>query len=620
MPKAIATLEADKTLSLFAESKCEVETLLEGVFIVRNTRALEKYPVGVFETLEKRATLHPNRILYRESDYDGIVGELTFGQAYDLAKKIGGSFLSLGASPERPVALLCENSIRTAITIIGCYAAGVPVAPISPSYSKLSQDFAKLRHILEKLTPSIVVFDNGSDHVRAIAGLSWKDIKVLVMDNVPSGSLDWKLLLSGDSAIKTSSSGPDAVAKILFTSGSTGMPKGVINTQRMMMSNQQALAQVWPGLFKEPPRLVDWLPWNHTYGGNQLFNMPIVFGGCLTIDRGRPTEAGFATMVETIRRTKPTLFLNVPRALDMLADRLALDDDFALAMFENLELIGYAGAALPIPVSEKLSKIATKVKGRAIPVVGLWGSTETAPVATAVYFPSKEPGNIGLPIPGCEMKFVPDASKLEMRVRGPGVTPGYWRQPDATAKAFDKDGFYKMGDAGRLVDPSNINAGLLFDGRLVENFKLLSGTWVQVGSLRVKVIASCVDLIADVVIAGHNREHVCAMIFPKLDAIRKLSSSGSTLKSKEFVTVPSILDQVRSALKSYNAIAGGNSNRIVRALLMIEPPSIDAGEITDKGYLNQRAVLERRHNLVELLYVESCPEGVIEIESPGRTS
>jgi feruloyl-CoA synthase len=465
-----------------------------------------------------------------------------------------------------------------------------------------------------------VILDDGGEHARAIAALPWGDIKLVVMDRAPVGRLTWsELLASGSGLDAMPSADPDSVAKILFTSGSTGMPKGVINTQRMMMSNQQSLAQVWPGIFAEPPRLVDWLPWNHTYGGNQLFNMPIVFGGSLTIDRGRPTAAGIATMIQSIKRTKPTVFLNVPRALDMLADRLAADEEFAAAMFQDLELIGYAGAALPAPVSEKLSNISIKIKGRKIPVVGLWGSTETAPVVTAVYFPSSEPGNIGLPIPGVEMKFVPDGPKHEMRVRGPGVTPGYWRQPDATSKAFDEEGFYKMGDAGRLVDPENIDAGLLFDGRIAENFKLSSGTWVQVGSLRIMVIAACTDLIADVVIAGHDRNEVCALIFPKVDACQQLLGSGELRAVEGLITRPEILDVIRAALETYNEQAGGSSNRIARAAIMLEPPSVDAGEITDKGYLNQRCVLERRADMVDRLYAPDRCVGVIEIESVLRS-
>ena len=605
------TATARSSRRLFADAPCSSIPTPDGGLVVRNSLPASDHVDGIYEILKRRAGLQGDQVLYFESDHDGIVGQLTFRQAYDAARRIGRTFLELGAGSERPVALLADNSIQAAIVILGCYAAGVPVAPISTSYSKLSTDHGKLRYVIETLTPAIVIFDDGVAHAGAIANVPWGRTRLAAMKNEPTGALSWDELLGSDNpAAVDPPVQPDQVAKILFTSGSTGMPKGVINTQRMMMSNQRALAQVWPGIFEPPPRLVDWLPWNHTYGGNQLFNMPIVFGGSLTIDRGRPTATGIATMIQSITRTRPTVFLNVPRALDMLADHLDRDADFAAAMFDELELVGYAGAALPPPVSEKLASIARRVKGREIPIVGLWGSTETAPVVTAVYFSSKEPANIGLPVPGLELKFAPDGAKYEMRVRGPGVTPGYWRQLDATAKAFDEDGYYRMGDAGRLVDTNDVNAGLLFDGRVAENFKLLSGTWVNVGSLRVKLIAACVDLIADVVIAGHNREDACALIFPKLDACGEAMETSAA-----YLVEPEILTAIRNALRAYNNNAGGSSNRIARALVLREPPSIDAGEITDKGYVNQRAVLERRADLVDLLYAGTACTGIIEIES-----
>ncbi len=596
--------------SLFAAAPCERVTLPDGSFILRNSIAPAPHLEGVYEILKRRAEREGEAVLFLESDRGGIVGRLTFAEAYHLARRIGRTLLDLGAGTERPVMLLAENSIQTAAVILGCFAAGVPVAPISTSYSKLPTDYGKLRHIVATLTPAVVIFDDAAAHARAIASVPWGDSRLAAMKNEPPGGLSWEDLVgSPEVSLPDPEACPDRVAKILFTSGSTGMPKGVINTQRMMMSNQQALAQVWPGIFDQQPSLVDWLPWNHTFGGNQIFNMPIYFGGSLTIDRGRPTPDGIATMIQSIKRTRPTVFLNVPRALDVLADQLDGDDDFAVAMFDRLELIGYAGAALPVPVAEKLDRLVQRFKGYRIPIVGLWGATETAPVVTAVYFESTEPANIGLPIPGFELKFCPDGTKREMRVKGPGVTPGYWRQPEATAKAFDHDGYYRMGDAGRLWDPDDVNAGLLFDGRVAENFKLLSGTWVNVGALRVKLIAACVNLIADVVIAGHNRDELCVLIFPKADASREGFDTDA-----DCVVEPSLLATIGEAIRAHNKGAGGSSNRIARALVMREPPSIEAGEITDKGYVNQRAVLERRVRLIDLLYAGSSHPGVIEIE------
>ena len=600
--------------SAFSNSPCDVELLPAGNLVLRSSLPQGPYPDSVIAALKARAELSGDQLLFRESDAGGVTGELSCRDAYLLACKIGRVYLELGASEQRPVALIAENSIKTAIAILGCYAAGVPVAPISPSYSKLSSDYGKLRYIIGLLTPSLVIVDDGAEHAGAITSIDWGDARLAAMSQPTSDALSWEDLLGGKPINPDLTDSPDRVAKVLFTSGSTGMPKGVINTQRMMMSNQIALAQVWPGILDKPPVLVDWLPWNHTYGGNQIFNMPIVFGGSLTIDRGRPTPAGIATMIQSIKRIRPNLYLNVPRVLDMLADHLDADSSFAEAMFDRLELIGYAGAALPVPVAQKLSRIANRVKGRSIPVVGLWGATETAPVVTAVYFPSSEPANIGLPIPGFDLKFTPDGTKHEMRVRGPGVTPGYWRQPDVTAKAFDEEGYYRMGDAGRFVDPANVNAGLIFDGRVAENFKLLSGTWVNVGSLRVSVIAACVELIADVVIAGHNQDFISALIFPKLGACRELAGGEIDDRPWDYLTDPKVQDAIRASLANHNRNAGGSSNRIVRALILREPPSVDAGEITDKGYINQRAVLERRSKLVDTIYHGPPHAGVIDVD------
>jgi feruloyl-CoA synthase len=611
----VAAAGGEGSMSAFANSPCEVERRPGGQFVLRSSLPLTPFPDSVIAVLKARADRSGDEVLFREADADGIAGELNCRDAYFLACKIGRIYLELGASQERPVALIADNSIQTAVAILGCYAAGVPVAPISPSYSKLSGDYGKLRYIIGLLTPALVIFDDAVEHAGAIASIDWGDARLAAMNRPRLGMLSWDDLLGGKPIDPDFASPPDQIAKVLFTSGSTGMPKGVINTQRMMMSNQIALAQVWPGVFDKPPILVDWLPWNHTYGGNQIFNMPIVFGGSLTIDRGRPTPAGIGTMIQSIKRIRPNLYLNVPRVLDMLADRLEADNSFAEAMFERLELIGYAGAALPVPVANKLSQIAKRIKGRSIPVVGLWGATETAPVVTAVYFPSSEPANIGLPIPGFDLKFTPDGTKHEMRVRGPGVTPGYWRQPDVTAKAFDQEGYYRMGDAGRFVDSDNVNAGLIFDGRVAENFKLLSGTWVNVGSLRVNVIAACVELIADVVIAGHNQDYISALIFPKLAACRELAGVEIDDPDSEYLTDPKVQEAIRAALATHNGNAGGSSNRIVRALILRDPPSVDGGEITDKGYINQRAVLERRAGLVDAIYHRSSHAGVIDIDA-----
>jgi feruloyl-CoA synthase len=394
-----------------------------------------------------------------------------------------------------------------------------------------------------------------------------------------------------------------ATAKILFTSGSTGLPKGVINTHAMMMSNQRALTQIWPAIAARPLRLVDWLPWNHTFGGNQIFNMAVFHGGMLTIDRGKPTPRGIAATALAIKQARPTVYFNVPRGLDALVGLLQQDSELREALFGELTLLGYAGAALPAPIWNSLRNMAREVTGRDVPILGMWGATETGPVATAVYFHSDHPGNIGLPVPGCELKLVPADGRFEIRVRAPSVTPGYWRQPDLTAAAFDEDGFYRIGDAGKLVDPGKVGAGILFDGRIAENFKLLSGTWVNVSSLRLQLIAACPELISDVVIAGENRPFPAALIFPRVEAHRppRLQPLSGDERVRE---------RIRAGLAAHNRHAGGSSNRVSRAIILDAPPSVDHNEITDKGYLNQRAVLAARAALVEMLYADP-PDGSV---------
>jgi feruloyl-CoA synthase len=587
---------APQDAAVFGETGCIVEPGDAGVSYVRCTTPLGGYPTSIVEVLRASALARPQQPLFREHDHRGLIGEVTYGEAWSTAQAIASTLHDLGACHDRPVALIGDNSIRLALIIIACHIADVPAAPISPAYSKLSQDHGKLRYVLDLLRPSVIVFDHGNDHAAALGRLEWRDARLVVLEEPPARALTWSDLISISSH---ASPVPAATAKILFTSGSTGLPKGVINTHAMMMSNQRALTQIWPAIAARPLRLVDWLPWNHTFGGNQIFNMAIFHGGTLTIDRGKPTPGGIAATARAIKQARPTVYFNVPRGLDTLVGLLQQDRELREALFGELTLLGYAGAALPAPIWTSLRNMAREVTGGDVPILGMWGATETGPVATAVYFHSDHPGNIGLPVPGCELKLVPADSRLEVRVRAPSVTPGYWRQPDLTAAAFDEEGFYRIGDAGKLLDPGNISAGILFDGRIAENFKLLSGTWVNVSSLRLQLIAACPELISDVVIAGENRPFPAALIFPKVDAL---------------FTDNEVRERIRAALAAHNGVAGGSSNRIGRAVILDAPPSVDHNEITDKGYLNQRAVLVSRAALVDMLYADPPDRAVIVIE------
>lgn len=590
---------------LFGDIGWRKQDLAGGGFSLAAVAPLEAYPDNLVDILASHAAAHSDRVLFREFDEGGACEAVTYGAAMKSALRLAAGLCAAGAGPDRPVALIADNSIEMALAILAAYAAGAPVAPISPAYSLMSADFGKLRYVLELLQPGVVVFDRGAGHDRAKAALGDAFAPMLTF-----GDDDWAAL-AASSPMSPAPAGPDAPAKILFTSGSTGAPKGVINTHRMMVSNQQAIAQMWPALTRRPPALTDWLPWNHTFGGNQNFNMALFHGGALTIDKGRPTPAGARLTAETIKRAPPSVYFNVPRGYDALVGLMARDPDLQAALFQDVDLLGYAGAALPGHVWRALKAAGRTISGRDVPLLGLWGSTETGPVATAVFFDNRHPGNIGLPAPGCELRFLPEpGSKLEIRIKAPSVTPGYWRQPELNAAAFDAEGFFRMGDAGRLLDRSDPGRGVLFDGRIGENFKLTSGTWVNVGALRTAVIDACPDVIADAVVAGHDRDWLAVLLFPKLDGCRAFAPDAP---DAEILASPAVRARIAEGLASHNQDKGG-AQRVVRALLSDAPPDVDKNEITDKGYLNQRACLENRAAEVERLFADAPDAAVLCIE------
>jgi feruloyl-CoA synthase len=456
---------------------------------------------------------------------------------------------------------------------------GVPVAPVSPAYSLASKDFGKLKTIFELLQPGLVFAAEPQKFAAALEAVGVKSTSVAeLLETNPGSILEREFLKLG----------PDTVAKILFTSGSTGMPKGVVNTQRMLCANQQMLAQAWPFVQEKPPVLVDWLPWSHTFGGNHNFNLVLRHGGTLYIDGGKPVPGLAETTVRNLKEIAPTLYFNVPRGYDLLLPSLEKDAELRRNFFRELQVVFYAAAALPQNLWDRLSRLAREEKGGAdFALLSAWGSTETAPLATSVHWPMERPGVIGLPVAGCELKLVPSGGKLEARVRGPNVTPGYHRRADLTAAAFDEEGFYRIGDAVKLADASDPARGIVFDGRVAEDFKLSSGSWVNAGVVRTKLIAAADPLIQDAVITGQDRDEIGALVF--------LSPAARDLAPGE------IESRLSAALKRLSD-EGSNSSCPTRLLVMAEPPSIDGGEITDKGYLNQRAVLERRAALVERLY------------------
>jgi feruloyl-CoA synthase len=504
------------------------------------------------------------------------------------------------------VVLLSENSVDLALLGLGAMLAGVPIAPVSPAYSLLSEDHAQLRYIFEMVRPGLVYAADGSRFAKALGTLTGMGPVEIVAGAASFGAL---LETSRHPALddRFAAVGPDTVAKILFTSGSTGKPKGVVNTQRMLCSNQQALAQAWPFLEERPPVLVDWLPWSHTFGGNHNFNLALRNGGTLYVDGGKAAPGLIETTVRNLREVPSTFHFNVPRGFEMLIPYLERDGELRETFFRDLDALFYAAAALPQHLWEKLERLSIEATGRRVVMLSAWGSTETAPSATQIHFLIERAGVIGLPGAGTEIKLAPVDGKLELRVKGPNVTPGYWQRPDLPREQFDEEGFLTTGDAGRLADPDDPAKGILFDGRLAENFKLTSGTWVHVGELRLEVIAACAPLLQDVVVTGHDREAIGLLAFPNPVGCRSLCPSlTEETPLAELIRRPEVRERLAAGLATHNAVNDANSRRIARALLVPEPPSLQAGEITDKGYVNQRAVLERRATLVDRLYGEKA--------------
>jgi feruloyl-CoA synthase len=563
----------------FAPAEVELEKRADGAMVLRSPQKLRAHERCIGEWLAKWAQQSPERTFLAERQGDGW-RRVSYAQALDAARRVGQALLERGLGPDKPLAILSDNSVDHALLALGAMHAGVPVAPVSPAYSLMSKDHAKLKAIFELLRPGLVWVDDARKFAGALEAVGAQATPIAaLLERAPGARIDAAFAQVG----------PDTVAKILFTSGSTGLPKGVVNTQRMLVANQQMMAQVWPFLEDRVQTLVDWLPWNHTFGGNFCFNMMLRNGGTLFIDGGKPAPGLIEATARNLKEVSPTLYFNVPRGFDLLLPFLEQDAELRRSFFRDLDVLFYAAAALPQNLWERLEAMAQAEKGGALAMLSAWGSTETAPCATAVHFPIERAGVVGLPNPGCELKLVPAAGKLEVRVRGPLVTPGYFGRDDLTRAAFDGEGYYRIGDAMRFADASQPRQGLVFDGRVAEDFKLSTGTWVHVGTVRVKLIDAGKPFIQDAVITGQDRDEVGALVF--------LSPAARDL-------APEALRAKLAGALAALAAEGGSSMHPVRLLVLEEPPSIDANEITDKGYINQRAVLGRRAELVEKLHAK----------------
>lgn len=601
----------------FARPEVTVEQREGGVLVLRSAQRLAPYSRCVGEWLLHWARETPQACFLAERSAAGW-RRVSYQEALDQTRQIGSALLRRGLGAERPVAILSDNSVDHALLTLGAMHVGVAVAPISPAYSLMSQDHLKLRGIVELLRPGLIYVADGVRFALALAALDLTGIEVVVSANPPPAVAATAFsTLQGeaaDAAVDRAFAAitPDTIAKFLLTSGSTGNPKAVVNTQRMLCANQQSIAQVWPFLAATPPVVVDWLPWSHTFGGNHNFNMVLRNGGTLYVDEGKPAPGLVEKTIANLREVAPTLYFNVPRGFDMLLPTLEQDAQLRKNFFSRLQMIFYAAAALPQNLWQRLEQLSIQQRGERVIMVSAWGSTETAPMVCTVHFPIDRAGVIGLPAPGSELKLVPNSNKMEMRVRGPNVTPGYWKRDDLTRAAFDEEGFYMIGDAGRFADPADPAKGIEFDGRIAEDFKLTSGTWVQTGNLRVKAISALAPVAQDIVVAGHDRDEVGFLIFPNLVACRALCPElPATLAARDLLGDSRVIDAVRLGLRALAETGAGSSSFATRALLLEEPPSIDAGEITDKGYINQRAVRTRRAELVERLYSQAPDGGVI---------
>ncbi|MDA9425597.1 MULTISPECIES: feruloyl-CoA synthase [Bradyrhizobium] len=612
-----AAARGDAT-GLFATPRTVAEHRADGSILLRSPEPLGDSARCIGDWLEQWARQTPDTIFLAERDSaDTPWATMTYAGALRRVRAAASWILAQELSAERPVVILSDNSIDHALLALAAQHVGVPSAAISPAYSLMSKDFDKLKSMISLLQPGAIYVSATKPFAAALAAIKPLHTAQIISGNAgDADALAFRDVAAmpetGDVATAFAAVSPDTIAKFLFTSGSTGTPKAVINTQRMLTSSQQAKAQTWT--FLQPGRgdlvILDWLPWSHTFGANHNFNLVLRNGGSLYIDGGKPAPGLFATSLANLRSVMPTVYFNVPRGFDMLIAALRSDEELCRRFFNEVKFAFYAGAALPQNLWEALAELSTKTVGRTLPLVSAWGSTETSPLATDCHFLAERSGNIGVPIPGTELKLVTSGDKLEVRVRGPNVTPGYWKAPELTRQAFDDEGFYLIGDAVKLADGARPERGLFFDGRVAEDFKLNSGTWVSVGTLRVAGIAALAPLAQDIVVAGHGGDEVRFLVFPNIAACRVHAGLPEMAGASEVLAHDKVRTAIAQGLARLKRQSGNSSGHATRALLLAEPPSVDDGEITDKGYINQRAVLTRRADAVTRLNDDASAEWI----------
>jgi feruloyl-CoA synthase len=595
----------------FGVTRVSLKNGVPGTQYVKAEQALLPFPDRLSERLQHWAQTQPDKsfMARRVKQADGTLGDwrhISYTQAWQTARRIAQSLIQRGLSAERPVVILSENSLEHALLALGCLVAGVPHVPTSPAYSLLSVDYDKLKHVLRTVTPGLV-FASDARYAKAMAATVSDDMEVVMVQ----GELPGRTVTAFDSLCATAATpavdaamaatGPDTIAKFLFTSGSTKLPKAVINTHRLWCANQQQMAQSMPVLASSELVLVDWLPWNHTFGGNHNFGMTVFHGGTLYIDDGKPTPALMHETLRNLREIAPTVYFNVPTGFEAIANAMKTDDQLRKTLLSRMQMFFYAGAALAQPIWDSLYASQEREVGERIVMGTGLGMTESGPFGIFVTNPLVQAGDLGVPTPGLELKLVDTDGKTEVRYRGPNITPGYWRNPQETQAAFDEEGFFKTGDAVQWIDKNDLHLGLKFDGRIAEDFKLATGTFVSVGPLRAKIIAAGAPYIQDAVLTGINLKEVGAMVFPT-PAVRALSGLSADLPMADVLNAAPVLAKFQEIVNTLAQTSTGSANRIARLCLLSEPPTIDKGEITDKGSINQRSVLHHRATTVAALH------------------
>lgn len=600
---------------IFGVTRVKLRDGAPGVHYLQADQPLLPYPERMTDRLQHWAETVPQRTFMarRVKQSDGSLGDwrhVSYGEAWQTARRIAQAILDRGLSVERPVVILSENSLEHALLSLGCMIAGVPYVQTSTAYSLISTDYDKLRHVINTVTPGLLFATDAARYGKALQAVASPDMEVVLVEGELPGlncsSFDALCATPDTPAVDAAiaATGPDTIVKFMFTSGSTKLPKAVINTQRMWCANQQQMSQSMPVLMQGPLVLVDWLPWNHTFGGNHNVGMVLYNGGTLYIDDGKPTPALVHETLRNLREIAPTVYFNVPTGFETIAAAMKTDALLRKTLLSRVKMFFYAAASLAQPIWDSLYESEELEIGERIVMSTGLGMTESGPFGLYVTSPEVKAGDLGVPTPGMAVKLVEIGDKTEIRYKGPNITPGYWRAPAETAEAFDEEGYFKSGDAVKWIDETDIHLGLKFDGRIAEDFKLSTGTFVSVGPLRNKIVAAGAPYVQDVVITGLNLKEVGAMVFPT-QAVRALSGLPADASMHEVVDSAPVLQKFQQIVDELAKTATGSANRIARLCLLADPPTIDRGEITDKGSVNQRAVLRLREDTVTKLHADA---------------